>query len=142
MRIVHRLTIVGLSGLLLVAAACDRQADASASPSSTASAPTAAAAVTPIARVVFVDQEEACACTRERIDLSWTALQASLGTPARYPVERIHLDSQAAQAEVYLKAKPLMVPPGLYFVDAQGAVLEQLEGELTADQIAAVLSAH
>jgi hypothetical protein len=91
---------------------------------------------------VFVDLEDACACTRERIDQSWAALQQALGEPARYPVARIHQDTQAALAEPLVKARPLLVPPGLYFVDAGGAVVELLQGELSADQIQVVLSAH
>jgi hypothetical protein len=137
-------------GLLLVALGvlvlgCEQAAGAAqptAEPATASTAVTASAKVVPIARVVFVDLEDACACTRERIDLSWAALTQALGTPARLPVERIHQDSQAAQADPYLKARPLMVPPGVYFVDAKGEVLEQLQGEVTADQVAAVLSAH
>ena len=108
--------------------------------------PAAAMAATPtapttskIARVVFMDKENACACTRKRVDDTWAALQTALGTPPKLPVERIHIDTQAAQAGPYTSAKPLMVPPGIYFVDLQQRVVELLQGEVKAEEITAVL---
>jgi hypothetical protein len=35
-----------------------------------------------------------------------------------------------------------MVPPGIYFVDGQGAVLAMLQGEVEAKEIEAVLKAR
>jgi hypothetical protein len=108
--------------------------------------PPAAVAATPvptstskIARVVFMDKEHACQCTRKRVDDTWAALQAALGTPPKLPIERIHIDTQAAQAGPYVSEKPLVVPPGIYFVDRQQHVFELLQGEVKADEITAVL---
>jgi hypothetical protein len=108
--------------------------------------PAAAMAATPtapttskLARVVFMDKKDACACTRKRVDDTWAALQTALGTPPKLPVERIHIDTQAAQAGPYTSAKPLMVPPGIYFVDQQLRVVELLQGEVKAEEITAVL---
>ena len=112
------------------------------------SAPAAAMAATPtapttskVARVVFMDKEHACECTRRRVDDTWAALQTALGTPPKPPVERIHIDTQAAQAAPYTSMKPLMVPPGIYFVDQQQHVVELLQGEVKAEEITAVLKA-
>ena len=109
-------------------------------------APAAAMAATPvtpttskITRVVFIDKEHACECTRKRVDDTWAALQAALGTPPKLPIERIHIDTQAAQAAPYTGAKPLMVPPGIYFVDQQQRVVELLQGEVKTEEITAVL---
>jgi hypothetical protein len=122
---------------LLLAAACDQAKAPTAQPPATKAASLSAASQ--IAKVVFIDKEQACDCTRKRIDGSWTALQAALGEPATLPVERIHVDTQAAQARPYTVFKPLMVPPGIYFVDAREAVVELLQGEVTTEQIAAIL---
>jgi hypothetical protein len=92
-----------------------------------------------IAKIVFVDQVEACDCTQKRIAGTWTALQTALGTPAKVTVERIHLDTEAAKAEAYTLLKPFNVAPGVYFLDAGNAVVEMLQGELTVEQLAAVL---
>jgi hypothetical protein len=111
-------------------------------PASTVDTPPKAAAaqsLTAVTKVVFVDKEMACECTQNRINETWTALQAALGTPAVLPVERVHVDTQAALAAPYTAAKPLLVPPGIYFVDANGAVIELLQGEVKADQIKAIL---
>jgi hypothetical protein len=114
-----------------------------ASPSgASAASPTAAAApkaASQVAKIVFIDKANACECTTKRIKGSWDALQAALGASPSIPIERIHLDTEPAKAEVYTALEPLMVPPGLYFVDANGAVLELLQGEVTKDQVAAAL---
>lgn len=92
-----------------------------------------------IARIIFIDQEEACECTRKRIEEAWAVLQEVLGDPPKLPVERFHADTQPAQAALYTAAKPLMVPPGIYFLDMHEEVIDMLQGEVTAKQIAAAL---
>jgi len=111
-------------------------------------APAAAMAATPVtpttskvARVVFMDKEHACECTRKRVDDTWAAAPDSPGTPPKLPIERIHIDTQAAQAGPYTSAKPLMVPPGIYFVTSSSAWSNYLQGEVKAEEIAAVLKA-
>ena len=148
--------------VVLTLARCDRKAEATgaaappavpaAQPSSgpaadpatgpAAADPAGAAAVsTPasrVARVVFLDKENCCACTQRAQDASWTALQGALGGAA-IPVERIHVDTQAEQAAPYRSLRPMMAAPGIYFLDAAGGLIEQLQGEVTADQVRAVL---
>lgn len=144
--------VVIVAGLILAASACDpgrtspaptasaRSASAqSASAQSAPAQPGSVVAAPKVAKIAFIDKEQACDCTRKRIEGTWTALQAALGTPAKLPVERIHLDTQALQADTYTVLKPLMVPPGVYFLDGRDAVVELLQGEVTAEQITAVL---
>ena len=114
-------------------------ADGPATPAEAGPESVAAAAAPVVAKVVFVDQEEACACTRKRIDGTWAALQEALQDHQDLPVERIHGDTQEEQAKVYLDLRPLMVAPGVYFLDADGGLIDQLQGELTATQIAEML---
>lgn len=109
---------------------------ASANAAVEADAPPAAR---PVARIVFIDQEEACDCTRARIDASWTALQQAIEGREALPVERLHGDTQETEARPYLEMKPMMVAPALYLLDADGALVQQLQGELTESQIAAAL---
>ncbi len=92
-----------------------------------------------VAKIVFIDQEVCCRCTRERIDNTWAELTKALEGGTEVPVERIHGDSQEAQTKPYLDMRPLMVAPGLYFLDAEGGLVEMLQGELSEGQIAAVL---
>lgn len=136
---------------VLALSACSKPADSVASAAVTpASAPTMELpqnSATPstahaeaqtsatFSRIVFVDKENACACTRERADQSWQALQTALSTGGKIPVERIYLDSQAAKAEVYTNAKTLMVVPGIYFVDANDKVIDLLQGEVSVTQL-------
>jgi hypothetical protein len=133
-----RTVVVIPLALTVILVACER-----AQPVSVPGA-TSTAAVTPVsssvAKIVFIDQEEACDCTHKRIADTWSAMQTALGTPPRLPVERIHLDTQAAQANAYTALKPLMVPPGIYFVDERNTVVEMLQGEVKTEQVAAVLA--
>lgn len=92
-----------------------------------------------VARIVFVDKEKACACTRERIDKSWKALTGVVGYPPVPDVERIHMDSQAAKADPYKKQRAIMVPPAIYFFDKQGKLVEVLQGEVKSEQVKKLL---
>jgi hypothetical protein len=137
-----RLRCIAGACLTLVALGCEK-------PGATAAAPTRPPAAEPapagkpsaaLSRIVFVDQVEACDCTRKRIQASWDALQAALAGRPGLPVERIHMDQQAEAAQIYLDLAPTMVTPGIYFMDARENLAEQLQGEITQAQIAAVLS--
>ena len=130
-------SIVLLSLMVLSGLACKQTAAPLARPVP-AQSPGAAAAK--VAKIAFLDKEHACDCTRKRVDDTWAALQRALGTPAKLPVERIHMDTESARASAYTQRKPLMVPPGVYFLDQDTTVLELLEGEITTEQIAAVLT--
>ena len=90
-------------------------------------------------RIVFVGQKEACPCTRNRIDASWAALESVLGREPAVPVERIQLDIDAARAEEYAKLKAIMVVPGIYFLNEKGGLVELLQGEVSPEQVTAVL---
>ena len=95
---------------------------------------------TKLARIVFIDQEKCCACTRKRIDTSWKALMAVLGFPPTIPLDRYHLDTQEMQAEELLSKKPIMAAPGIYFLDKAGNLIELLQGEVTEAQIKGALA--
>lgn len=88
-----------------------------------------------VARIVFVDKEDACACTRERADQSWAALQAALGEDNKLPVERVYIDTQHDKAAPYLEMAQVMVVPGVYLLDDAGKLIELLQGEVTEDQL-------
>ncbi len=88
-----------------------------------------------VSRVVFVDQEQACECTQNRISASWTALQTVVGGREDLPVERIHRDTQEQQAEAYRALRPMVTVPGIYLLDGEGAVVELLQGEVTEEQL-------
>jgi len=133
-----RMTVVALFALTLHLVACESTQPTPAQ-GVTSSAP-ATQRSSAVAKIVFIDQEESCDCTHKRIEATWSAMQAALGRPATLPVERIHLDTQAAQANTYTALKPLMVPPGIYFIDDHNSVVEMLQGEVKTEQIAAVLA--
>lgn len=110
----------------------DATASASAGSSTTAATP-------PVAQIVFIDQEESCECTKKRTDATWKELHNAVGNSRGIEVVRVHLDTQPELAKAYLESKPLMVPPGLYFMSAQGDLVGMLQGELSSAQISAVL---
>jgi hypothetical protein len=67
-------------------------------------------------------------------------MQETLKGKEGIAVEWIYLDTEKKKAEPYLKTKGLMVPPGIYFLDGSGHLLEMLRGEVKAEQINEVLA--
>ena len=92
-----------------------------------------------IESIVFVGQKEACECTRNRIDVSWKALQDTLKDGPQIPVKRIQLDVDGEEAKKLNEQKPLVVAPGIYFLDAKEVVIALLQGEVRVDQIMSLL---
>jgi hypothetical protein len=116
------------------------KASASTSPAPKSKAATKTTATSgAVARIVFVDKEKACACTRERIDKSWKALTDVVGFPPVPEVERIHMDSQPEKAAPYKKQRPILVPPAIYFFDKQNKLVKMLQGEVKSEQVRATL---
>ncbi len=105
-----------------------------------AAASSAPAPAKKLAKIVFVGKEHACDCTRKSVNAGWTALQQALGTPAKVPIERIQVDTEAAKVEPYRTQKAIMALPAIYFVGAQDAVLDMLQGEVTEAQILPILA--
>lgn len=94
----------------------------------------------PVAKIVFLDKENCCKCTGERTEKSWNALQAALkAKTASVPVERVHVDTQAEQAGTYKALKPMVTVPALYFLDADGNLVDMLQGEVTQAQVEKLL---
>lgn len=86
-----------------------------------------------VARIVFVGKEHACDCTRKTVDAGSTGLRQALGTPAKIPVERLQLDTQAGKVAPYQQQQPMMALPAIYFVDGKDMVLDVLQGEITTE---------
>lgn len=124
--------------VLATSPGCHRsQAQSSAPVATTAKA----APAKKLAKIVFVDKEHACDCTRKAVDAGWTALQKALGSPNKLPIERMHVDTEAAKVAPYRSQKAIIAMPAIYFVGAQETVLDMLQGEVTEEQIQPILSA-
>lgn len=91
-----------------------------------------------IARIVVVDQETCCACTRERIDKTGASLEAALAG-STIPVERIHMDTEPERTEEMVAKRAIMVLPAIYFMSGEGEVVRFLQGELSEEQIRVAL---
>lgn len=94
-----------------------------------------------VAKIVFIDKENCCKCTKERTDNSWDAMQEAIKdlSPA-IPVEHIHSDTQAKQANQYRALMPMVTLPALYFIDEEGKIVKLLQGEVKTQEITAILS--
>jgi hypothetical protein len=140
----HRTSLLLSLALATVVTGCNESKASSAPAVSATSAVLAAPAAATqtkakTERIVFVDKEHACDCTKKRVDGSWAALQAALGDKPAAPVERLHADTQQDQVEPYNAMKAMVALPALYFIDAKGGLVELLQGEVTKEQIQAVL---
>lgn len=95
---------------------------------------------TRIGRIVFLDKENCCNCTRTRQDATWANLQEALRDINSKPdVEVVHVDTQGERAGEYRDLEPTMVTPGMYFFDQDDAYLELLQGDISTDQIRRML---
>ncbi len=89
-----------------------------------------------VVRVVFIDKENACACTRERCDEGWSALQGALTSlTVRPEVERFYMDTQEDLAATYQEKRPILAAPALYFFQQDGSLAGMLQGEIQEDEI-------
>jgi hypothetical protein len=133
-------TLLAVLALSVAAVGCERSQAAPNPASATGSAAQAATAQPKATKIVFVGKQNACECTRKSIDAGWAALQKALGTPAKLPVQQLHIDTEGEKVAPYRKQKPMMALPAIYFLDGKDAVLELLQGEVSDAQISAVLA--
>ena len=146
----RRFSIFALLVLSVTVTACENRKAEAAQTSTSAAVVASSGSVAPLAasndsktnvvKVVFVGKEHACDCTRKKVDTALAALQKVLGTPPKIPVEMLKADTEEEKVEPYRKKKPMMALPAIYFVDGKGGVVELLQGEVTAEQIAAVIN--
>jgi hypothetical protein len=102
------------------------------------SAPAASTPASPVAKIVFISKENACQCTRAAIDASWAALQEALAG-ANIPIEKLAIDTQVDQVAPYREMQAIFAVPAIYFLDALGGFVNQLQGEVTAAAVHAIL---
>jgi len=147
--VMSQFSIFALLVLSVTVTACEnRKAEAAqtsssaavvASSGSVASVPASSDSTAKVVKIVFVGKVHACDCTRKKVDTALAALQKVLGTPPKIPVEMLKADTEEEKVEPYRKQKPMMALPAIYFVDGKGGVVELLQGEITAEQVAAVI---
>jgi len=58
------------------------------------------------------------------------ALQTGVGTGNPLPVDRIHMDAQADPAAPLLNQRKIVAVPAVYLLDANGFVIDVLQGDL------------
>ncbi len=125
--------------LAILTASCGQEVAAPGQAATDTTAPASQSSNTNVARIVFVDQKQACDCTRKRIDGSWAALQAALGAHKDIPVERIHMDTDQSRVEPYEEMRAIMVLPAIYLLDVSGKLLDMVQGEVTTDNFDRIL---
>jgi len=132
-----RYVLVVMTLGMATAAGCDKQAEASNGTGQPAATQTAnlEAKKSPVARLAFLDKADACECTQKTINKGWDALQAALGPGNPMPVDRIHVDTQAGQAAPLLAQRKIVAVPALYLLDANGFVIDMLQGNLEESDV-------
>ena len=92
-----------------------------------------------VVRIVFVGMQDACPCTSDRIAGSWKALEAALAKKGAVPVERLQLDTQREEVAFYEGLRRINLAPAIYLLDAEGNLVEFLQGEVSEAQVSAAL---
>jgi hypothetical protein len=140
-----RVTMMLCLLLSVTLSACERKESAAAAVKGLACEPgvsdasCAPATTAAVARVVFVGKENACQCTRNAIDASWKALEAALGPHNGISVEQVKVDTESDRVAPYRAQRAFMALPAMYFFDAAGGLVEMLQGEVTEEQVRAIL---
>jgi hypothetical protein len=132
--------LASVISLLALAASCKREVAAAGTAVATTVASASTAATTKpaqatVTKVVFVGKQDACDCTRKRVDDSLAALQTALGDRQDIAVERLQEDIDQARVTRYQQMGAIMVLPGIYLLDGSGAPVEMLQGEVTVEQL-------
>ncbi len=144
MKSVPSLVVISLfAGLLGSACKESRRSSNTSTAQATAAARSASPqGATVTTRVVFLDKEHGCDCTKKRVEAGWSALQ-TVATGRQAPtIERLHVDTQPEESKQYHQLRPMMAVPALYFLDAKGGLIELLQGEVSSAQIAKVMGPH
>ena len=130
-----------LPGVLLLALnGCSRTVDAAPAPAAASgSSATASPGRQLVQRIAFVDQEEACECTRKRINDSWAALQSAMKQSREIPVDRIHRDTQPVEVAPLSAKRKFVAVPAIFLLDGGGEVIDMLQGEVTDKELVAAL---
>jgi len=128
------MVLVALFTLVLLGVGC--QQPAAAAPEKP---PAAKVSKSKIAKIVFIGKQDACDCTRKRVDDAYAELQSALASHKDITVERIRVDTDSAQVEPYRKLRAIMVLPAIYLLDKSGKLVEMLQGEVKSEQVKKVL---
>ena len=126
--------------LLLALNGCSRTVDAAPTPAASAnSSATQSTGRVQIQRIAFVDQEEACECTRKRINDSWEALQSAMKQTHAIAVDRIHRDTQPDEVAPLSAKRKFVAVPAIFLLDSGGEVVDMLQGEVSDKELVAAL---
>jgi|GEM_PF-1347122 len=112
---------------------------ASAQPSPAASPLSGGASRTSPLRIVFVDKEVACACTRKAVDAGWKTLESVVGSKSTVPIKRLFLDKQPAEVAVYRNKRPMVALPAIYVLDKAENIVGMVQGEIKAEELRKLL---
>jgi len=114
---------------------CEQERAASGPPSTAAAPAQPEPKGVKVARIVFVGKKNACECTRKRVDDSFAALQTVLEGRSEIAVQRLQVDVDEAGVKQYRELRPIMVLPAIYLLEASGALIDVLQGEVTVEQL-------
>ncbi len=94
---------------------------------------------TNVAKIVFMDRLDGNADAKAQLDAIWSEVQAAMEAWPHVAIERIHMDAEPRQTSKLLKLHSVDKLPGLFFLDADGGLLEFAQGDVTADQIREIM---
>ena len=97
---------------------------------------------TNVAKIVFMDRLDGNSDAKLQLDTIWAELQAAMETWPHVVIERIHMDAEPRQTSKILKLHSVDRLPGLFFLDADGGLIEFAQGDVKANQIREIMLHH
>jgi hypothetical protein len=99
----------------------------------------AAAAIPKVHRIVLIGKQNACDCTRKRVEHSFAVLQSALEGRSDIAIEQPEVDVDQEAVARYQKLRPIMVLPAISLLDGAESVVDVLQGEVTMEQVLAAM---
>lgn len=114
--------------------ACKEEAAPTPQPEVAATTADLTPSTSSVAKIVFIGKQNACDCTRERVEDSLAALRTALDGSSEIPVEELHVDVEQAEVAKYQQMRSIVTLPAIYLLSDSGALVELLQGEVTEQQ--------
>ena len=89
-----------------------------------------------LANLVFIGKKKACECTKTRCQDGLVAVQGALKEAGvDVPIIELFTDVDGPAVEKYRSQKPFVMVPAVYLCNAEGVMLEMVQGDLTVSMV-------
>lgn len=93
-----------------------------------------------VSKIIFVDKQNACKCTRAKTENAWNLLNESIKNNKSISLEKVFGDVEPQKIEPFKAQQSFFAYPAIYFLDSQNKVIKLLQGEIDEQSVKAVIN--